>query len=836
MVVAKQAVSDDIKSRFVLIDSMMDELIDLPTEQQQARIAQIAASDPELAHEIEAMLSQLTNARSYLTTSREDSKNSDEAGASPPSPATGSAVSAGQRVGPWALVQPLGRGGMGEVWEAERADGTFERKVAIKHMARLTPRDWPRFATERRTLARLVHPGIAGLIDAGLDSAFGPYFVMEKVDGQPITQWCWSRKAGLSQRLALLIELANALAYAHANLVIHSDIKPANVLVSPEGRVKLLDFGVATLKTAQSWQAHSRFAESVSEQQPNPGFSPAYAAPEQLAGEPVSTATDVYGLAVLAYELFTGHLPVPVSGLSMPLVFKRLSEASIKPPSEVARGETSIPAAMLRGDLDAVLMKALQKRQDARYPTVVAFAQDLRLASQSRVVSVRAHEPLYRISRFARQNALPLSAGALVLMSLAGGLIVSLEQTRQASLERDAARREAERLASVQDYINIMFREAGALGAGTSVSAGEVLNRAARRIEVEYAADPQKAAPILQALGGLYFKLNDYEAAGPLLERFLEVETRRDLRAMAAHDLAQVKFRQGDVAAARATFDEAMSIWQVEPEVYRGELIEAVLVESQIRREEGDVTGALELLKASLADTIRFAGPVSRLTAQHQNNLAIALQQSGDVAASEESLRAALEAWRKLGQLESPDGLNTLNNLASTLTILGREAEALPLFQEAVDVRLKVLGPSAATAALLNNHGKVLLKVGQPDAALAQLERARAMGQEFAGVLSVLDVSASAGIIEAKVALGRSTEAEALAKELITGAAQRYGDAHQLTSVVRIARARALIGLGRRGEARTQLDLAEAALTPLGPPAARQLAALAEARALLMAP
>jgi non-specific serine/threonine protein kinase/serine/threonine-protein kinase len=339
---------------------------------------------------------------------------------------------AGRRIGAYRVVRELGRGGMGVVYEAVRDDQEFARRVAIK----LLPAGWigsslvARFRQERRVLATLDHQGIARLYDAGTTDDGVPYFVMEYVDGRPVDAWCRSRALPVRRRIALVLQVCDAIGHAHQNLVVHRDLKPANILVTAEGRPKLLDFGIAKVLSEEA--ADSPDLTRTGQR----AFTAEYASPEQIKGLPITTASDVYSLGVLLYVLLAGRPPHDLGRLSPFDAMKAVCELDPPPPSRVARAEDR---SLLAGDLDTVIMRALRKAPQERYPSVFAFADDLRAWLEGRPVSASASTAWYRARKLVMRHKARALAVAAVVLALVGGGVATAWQAHIARLERDKA-------------------------------------------------------------------------------------------------------------------------------------------------------------------------------------------------------------------------------------------------------------------------------------------------------------------------------------------------------------------------------------------------------------
>ena len=346
---------------------------------------------------------------------------------------TNDSVGAGgtRRIGPWRTLGILGEGGMGVVYLAERSDGAFDRQVALKLLRPgLDAGSFEaRFLQERRTLGALDHPYIARLLDAGRSDDGLPYFAMERVEGQPIDAWCQSHGLDLDARIALFLQVCEAVQYAHGRLIVHRDIKPSNVLVDTEGRVRLLDFGIAKLLDETGEAALTRASERL--------LTPQYAAPEQLLGQPVGVGADVYALGMLLYLLLADELPYRLAGTTAMEQHRLVCEREPPPPS--AQSTDPARAAQLRGDLDLIVLAALRKEPARRYASVEALAADLRRWQQGLPITARPDTLGYRAQRFVRRNRLAVAAAVLVFLSLAGGLAASLWQAREAEAARALA-------------------------------------------------------------------------------------------------------------------------------------------------------------------------------------------------------------------------------------------------------------------------------------------------------------------------------------------------------------------------------------------------------------
>ena len=427
--------------RWRLVSPHLDQALELSGEERRRYLAGLAQRGSALAADLELLLGEeralARRASTWSTTRRICSPG---------------LTLVGQVFGAYTLVQQLGAGGMGSVWLARRNDGRFEGTAAVKLLsaALLGPAGASRFRREGTILARLKHPHIAQLIDAGVSEAGQPYLVLEHVEGEPIDRWCDDRALDVESRVRLFLDVLAAVAHAHANLVVHRDLKPSNVMVSKEGRVKLLDFGIAKLLEGDD---AGDGAPTQLTREAGRAFTPAFAAPEQVTGECVTTATDVYALGALLYLLLTGAIrwrPEPRRRALRAILETEPGRLSDGVHDPRLRRE-------LRGDLETIVAKALKKRPEERYASVTALAEDLRRYLAEEPILARPDSLAYRTRKFARRNARSLAAAAMAVFALAA--VVAFYGTRLAD-ERDRVRLEARKAAQVSEFLTGLLTSA----------------------------------------------------------------------------------------------------------------------------------------------------------------------------------------------------------------------------------------------------------------------------------------------------------------------------------------------------------------------------------------
>jgi Tfp pilus assembly protein PilF len=780
------------------VEAWLDRALDQPPAQRLPWLAAQAVPENVRA-EVQALLSAADEA--------EQQGFLDGAGA-----AAASALQPGDTVGAWRVEALIGRGGSGEVYRVQRADGAYEQLAALKLLRYPDdPDELQRFAAERRLLARLQTPAVVRLLDGGAHRG-RLYAVTELVQGAPLDAYATGRP--LPERLSLLLRLVQAVAQAHRAAVVHRDLKPGNVLVDGTGAPRLLDFGIAKLAEGRG-EGSSTLALR---------FTPEYCAPEQLQGLPVTPAADVYALGVMAWQVLAGRLPWTLSGNGVQRTLQRLRHEAATPPSRAMHGAD---AARVRGDLDAIVLRCLRPDPQARYAHADALLDDLQRWQSGLPVLARGDAPAYVLGRLLRRHRLAVGAAAAVLAALVLGLAGTLWQGRQALQERDVARAEAAANKAVRDYLLALFREAGEAGdgGGAGLDARTLLARAAQRLGQTLADDPA-AAETLLALAQLYFQLNDYVGAAPLFEQLIAHgrHLQPDTLAQARMDLAQSLWRRGEIPRAQSLLDEAQAYWQQAPGRWRNRLVEVRLLQAQLLRAQGNAADAVPLLEAALAERRAMLGPVHADTALVLNNLALARLHAGQLDAARADFEQAWAVWQALGAEHGTDGLNTLNNWAALALRQGQLDKAERLFRQALVLRRAHLPPSAAQAALMNNLGKLMLRRGDAEGAQPLLDEAVAMATRFAGEASPHSLAALAGQAEVRTALRDDTGARASLDELTRRAATLPQSDDPQRALPDLAWARWYAARGQWPQAWARLDRAEDRWRALGAPGAPYLA------------
>jgi len=482
---------------YAVILALLDEALDMPAEVRAGWVDQLPEAHAALRPTLRRMLSEASTQEP-----RESTGLHLQIAAVVQVAAAQTAtveLEAGEHVGPYELVREIGRGGMGFVWLANRADGAFKRSVALKlPYATWTDRLGERMGRERDILAGLEHPNIARFYDAGIDALGRPFMAMEYVEGQPIDVYCRERGLSIRERLSLALDVAKAVAYAHSKLVVHRDLKPANILVTAAGAVRLLDFGIAKIIAGDA------FRESNETQFMGRPLTPDYASPEQIRGEAIGTAADIYSLAVVIYELLTGQRPYRLKRHSA----AELAEAitNVDPPVASDATPDKLARRQLRGDLDAVLNMAMKKTPSQRYATVDAFAGDLRRYLDGETVVARPDGALYRLRKLAGRHRVSLGAAIAVLLALLAATTVSLIQAREAT-------RQAERATATKNFLLGVFRANDPRIASNrprgEITARELLDIGSARIEKDFSSQPELQIELLGLTTDMYDYMSD---------------------------------------------------------------------------------------------------------------------------------------------------------------------------------------------------------------------------------------------------------------------------------------------------------------------------------------
>jgi serine/threonine-protein kinase len=744
------------------VDRLFAEVLDRPPAERTAFLDEACAGDTALRQEVERLLAADAEGSRFL--------------AGPPDELLGLALEdreEGGSLGPYRLLRKIGSGGMGTVYLARREDEHYERDVAIKVLRSglASTEVYHRFLAERQILARLEHPNIARLYDGGSTEEGRPYLVMELISGVPVDAYCDQHRLTLDQRLALFQKICSAVAYAHQNLLVHRDLKPANILVTAEGEPKLLDFGIAKRLAPETDGPHETQTRMRM-------LTPSYASPEQVKGEAITTASDVYSLGVILYELLTGRRPHRIASEAPYEIERAVCEEEPERPSaalfrpeppdaeEIARARRTRPrplARRLRGDLDNIVLMALRKEPHRRYGAVSQLARDLERHLQNRPVLAQPDTLRYRTRKLLRRHRTAAVAAA-VIVALAAGFVASLiAQGRQLARERDKAR-------YALSFLVDTFKQADPYHTrGERLTAREILDQGADRIARELAGEPDVQAAVMDAIGEVDLGLGRYDAAEHLLKNALALRRRvfgsgALETAESLEHLAALRNERFDFAGAETLLREALPIR---------------------RRRQGDgdlaVARTLNALGQALAEQGVSPGNTPRIEALHREALAIARR------------------------IEQPEGLTvaeTLLALADLQRALGNYAEAERLFAEGLAVERKALGDRDPRFWRdRSRFGDTLVEAGKLREGEAVFRQCLTVQRRLLGREHPDAENTQRGLAVAIHLQGRYTESEALDRELLAMARAQYGPTHWRVGETLCNLAADLVGQARRAEA-----------------------------------
>lgn len=706
--------------RWQRLSPWLDQVLDLPVEQRDAWLDALAGRDPGLAEELRAMLTGGAPAAAGAAAQMLHDAE----------PGVALQALAGRRIGAYTLLEPLGEGGMGSVWLAERSDGRFEGRAAVKllHAGIVQRAVAERFRREGAILARLSHPHIARLVDAGLTDDGQPYLVLEHVAGKRIDQWCDARRVPLRERVVLFAQVLQAVQHAHAQLVVHRDLKPANVMVDTEGAVKLLDFGIAKLlddgDALAEATALTRDGGRV--------LTPLYAAPEQTRGDAVTTATDVYSLGLLLYLLLTGQHPRvdaqgrhTVEGAGLPLASQVVADISRRAEAELqaaaaARGTTPERLAhALAGDLDNILAKALRAAPVERYTTVVAFADDLQRHLDGHTVSARPDSLAYRASRFVGRHPWGVGLAGAALAALVGIAVVADQQRRIAERERDLATRQRVATEAVAGYLE---EELGRIDEpGRPLDPAARIDLAQRRADQLFFDVPE----VLVRLNGLFHNLNSTLERADAKQRNVEAIEAAAQKVDDPVTLAEAW------CGPEAEMSDAQSIVRINRglailppgEGSRGVLSRCLFHRASHLRDSGRYAEALRDYEASYQ-----AAPVLQrrmLAAAYLRGKGITLNEMGQVQAADEAYAQLVDVMRAAGRERSIAMVQDLDWRAIFRWRMGRPREGLGFVTQAAELS-KPGGHTPASSPIMTVlRARMLLDLDQRDEALRLLEQAQ---------------------------------------------------------------------------------------------------------------
>ncbi len=803
---------DKLPQRWATLSPLLDELLDLDGAAREARLAQHRAADPSLADELIELLA--------VQAQLDDEAFLEGSPSLPPAPAS----LAGQRIGAYTLVEPIGAGGMGSVWLARRSDGRYEGDVAVKllNLALVAKGGPERFAREGQVLARLSHPNIAHLVDAGVSDGGQPFIVLEHVQGEPIDRYCETHALDIDARVRLLLQVLAAVEHAHGRLVLHRDLKPGNILVTDDGRIKLLDFGIAKLLD----DADAAAPPTALTQLAGRAFTPEFAAPEQVQGGEVTTATDVYALGVLMYLLLSGVHPT-ARPTATPV--DRLRSVVETEPPRLSQAAPARVMQTLRGDLDNIAAKALKKAPAERYAGAAAFADDLRRYLADEPVSARADTWRYRTAKFVRRHRIGVAAASLTAASLIAGIVGTTWQAIEARRERDEALYQGARASARGNLMDLALQATG--DADHPITRREILDRSVVLIDKRFADDPRIAVDLLYPIAGQYAGIGDSAKDLAVMRRAAEIAQASGDAQLIAHvacNTVNAELTAGRPDAARDAYRRAMAALAQVARVAALTDEECQRAGAEVARAEGRLDEAAERLRRTVAQMERARRDGGGAYATMLALLASVQQERGQLQASFEALQKLLTLNVRLGRTDSLNHQRSLAREAQLLMAWGEVMAAREIVEQMAP-RFVRSGAAAEPAPTWFDQiqGELLMRAGDLPRAEALLrsaaDRARSTGS--AAYALPVEITLLRVLIESR----RFDDAQALLARLQAPAAVQEGS-------TRGERAIALAGLqtmlrstrGERGAA-NELEAMLAADAPPSPARATALRIAAQA-------
>ncbi|QXD16977.1 serine/threonine-protein kinase [Rhodocaloribacter litoris] len=724
----------------------------------------------------------------------------------------------GGQVGAYRLVRLLGRGGMGAVYLAERADGHFEKRVALKLLPRekTLPEVHRRFLVERHLLARLEHPGIARLYDGGVTRDGRPYYAMEYVEGRPIDVYCDAQRLDVRARLRLFLEVCAAVQHAHRNLIVHQDLKPAHILVRNDGQVRLLDFGIAKLWSPGGQDAGEASGASF--------MTPAYAAPEQRQGAVVTPAGDVYALGVVLHELLVGCRPRGPVAPEAPArdgraVLLEQWEATCRSgegydPEAAARVRGRTRAGLRRllaGDLGAIVARALHPDPARRYDTAGLLAADLERYLRRRPVTARPDTPAYRAACFVRRHPTGIASTALVLALMVSLVVLAL---RFAFTSREQARRlahERDRAEEVSAFLQDLFRAADPTRPGQdTLSVSTLLRRGTQRIASTLHDQPATRAVLMSTLGGIYMDRGQLREARRLLDTALALQ--RNTGDVAPLDLAGtlntrgvLAWRLGHYAEARTLLEEALALRRRHLHAQHLDVARTLNNLAIVLHDQGQLAGAEAHYRAALRIWQRV-DPGGAGMARVLQNLGAVLRDQDRTDEARAYLEAALALHRAHPDASPLDEATTLHHLGFLALETGNRDRAEALHRQALALREARLGARhPAVAVSLMNVAAAVMKKGAYDEAAGLYRRALAIQRDVLPAPHLQQARALVGLGLALLEAGQPAEAEPFLREGLAQRERLLGPDHWRVADTRVSLGACLAALGRFAEADTLL-------------------------------
>ncbi len=715
------------KQRFSKTQELFDKALEMNISEREMFLTEICKDDLELKNEVLSLLKSLDSNDDFLEKPLEVTAESSELLKDP---------FIGKQIGKYIIDSEAGFGGMGIVYVGLRNDEEFEQKVAIKILKHGITSDYllKRFQIERQTLANLQHRFIAKLLDGGSTDEGLPYLVMEYIEGIPITKYCDKNNLSVDERLELFIKVCLAVQYAHQNLIIHRDIKPGNILVIDDGTPKLLDFGIAKLIDEDLMEDDGGLTKTGVWH-----LTPEYSSPEQINGERITTASDIYSLGVLLYKILTGEQPYKITSSSPIAISKIIEEKNIIKPSEKVKQATGVNpendkieihsvnyekiSPLLKGDLDNIILKAMDKDPERRYASVEQFSEDLKRYLIGLPVIAQKDTTTYRLKKFITRHKIGFSSSIGFALLLIISLIAISWQANVASKERDKAKVEAQKTEAVNTFLQGMLSSVDPTEIGRDVKVYDILEKAADDIETNLKDQPEVEASLRSTLGNTYVNLGEYDKAKPFLDEALAINkkmygNKSKETAYSLHDLGLYYDWVGD-------YKKADSIYNISIKILRKVLQQPTKQFSNVLNDQGLIkmyfgenAAAEKLFKEALDAALHSHGEKNKNTAVIMNNLALNYSDAGDLDKAEEYYKKSLSINLELLGENRPEIGTNYNNLGY-LYMLKKEYKLAEVYLEkSYKLKLNLKGKDHPDVGLaLNNLGVINIRMGNYDKA-----------------------------------------------------------------------------------------------------------------------
>jgi eukaryotic-like serine/threonine-protein kinase len=693
-----------------MLSRLLDEALAIPEGARERWLESLPPADIAMKTKLRALLQQAASA-----------ETGDFVDILPKLPvaaavASGEAVlQPGATVGAYVIEQEIGRGGMGAVWRARRSDGVIKRPVALKlpHAGLYCRELLKRSASERDILGALSHANIARLYDAGFTEAGQPFLALEYVDGVPLTNYCDQHCLDVPARLRLFQQVLCAVQYAHANLVIHRDLKPSNVLVGPEGRAMLLDFGIAKLMAPDAAESGARTQLGLGP------LTPDYASPEQISGAPITTAADVYSLGVLLFELLTGDRPYRLEQRSRGALEAAILSTDAPRPSRsvrdepvaAARGTTAKALSrMLRGDLDTIILKALKKMPADRYATADAFSQDVERYLAGQPLAARPDSGWYRVRKFIARHKLAVATGVVAFTAVIVTAAVALFEAHAAAAARDRALALSARNEAVVEFLSVLITEAA--GSDKPVTVSDMLARSEGLVRKGYQDHPIERAAVLDALARYYVTSGQEARGATLLDEALETvkgSADADLLRQLTCDQASAIASQGQVSRAERQLKNVIA----DPQASALQAAECLEYLSFIAQYANDADQALMYAEQALQRLHQVERPPPTLEGTFLGSVGYAHHLRGRNDLAVQFFDQALAHFERMGRERGPDAISVRNNAAVARGAAGDVRRSLELYDQTLQIVAQTDPGAPLPPYLLGNRSRVLEDLGR---------------------------------------------------------------------------------------------------------------------------